>query len=300
MSTEHHTRNNELGTIVTRGREASARLDGADLGAEERAQLQAAVAAADVAAAELWELNRGLSVSYARGARQFHRVSSRHDSDDLTQVCDLVLYQAVRSWDPAAGKGLAGWYHLMCRSRVRRAYSAIDGTLTYTPSAYEIASRVAAIVSRHRQDDSPVDYDAVRAELPQMSDAMWRNVLASLDDHPIPLDNTTTFSDEDNRPLHETIRDPNDADPADEAAATLDDFADDDDTRRLLLEALYDLPEPWRSVAIRRSGIHDGESRLFHEIGELHGFSRERARNMWTEALEHLRGHIDLHQKVGR
>lgn len=75
----------------------------------------------------------------------------------------------------------------------------------------------------------------------------------------------------------------------DDAQLSPEDHAGRDSARRLMLRELSRLPERERTIIANRFGFDGRRAMTFHELGNLLGVSRERARQIEREAINRLR-----------
>jgi RNA polymerase primary sigma factor len=199
---------------------------------------------------------------------------------DLIQEGVLGLIHAVDRFDWRRGLRLSTYATWWIRHAIRRA---IANTARSIRMPVSVADRARAIARAEREltaalGRSPSDAEVAEragltvAELRRVHD--FPRTVASLD-QPV--------SGEDERPLRALVVEPA-AEPMEELLVSL---------RRAALEqalhtAVAALPERERSIVQLRYGLAGGEPATLAEIGRRLGLTRERVRQIETEALERL------------
>ncbi|NTV62892.1 MAG: sigma-70 family RNA polymerase sigma factor [Oscillochloris sp.] len=263
-----------LASTMQAGREAARRLsDEHPLTTSDRWRLEHQVGSGAAARAQLINSNLRLVVSIAR-RYQGHGLSLL----DLIQEGSLGLMRAVDKFDPSRGLKFSTYATYWIRQSVGRAIADHGRTVRLPVHLGERLSRLArarqALTQRLDRDPTP---EEVANELGITPDQVTRAEQAALT--PASLDETHT--DDGTGALAEVISDPLELTPLEQVAHGL--LRDD------LSEAMSHLTQRERSILSLRYGL-EGESALtLEQIGQRLSLTRERVRQLESEALKKLR-----------
>lgn len=264
----------ELARLMTEGREATRRLQSeTPLPPAERRRLDEQVAAGERARAQLINSNLRLVVSIAR-RYQGHGLSLL----DLIQEGSLGLMRAVDKFDPSRGLKFSTYATYWIRQSVGRAIADQGRTVRLPVHLGERLSRLARVRQQltQRLDREPTP-EEVAVELGLTPDQVTRAEQAAL----VPASLDEAHTDDGTGSLAEIIADPLQPTPLEEVAHGL--LRDD------LSEALSHLTARERNILGLRYGL-DGETALtLEQIGQRLGLTRERVRQLESEALKKLR-----------
>ncbi len=264
----------DLARTMHEGREAARRLASeSPLPPGERRRLDEQIAAGERARAQLINSNLRLVVSIAR-RYQGHGLSLL----DLIQEGSLGLMRAVDKFDPSRGLKFSTYATYWIRQSVGRAIADQGRTVRLPVHLGERLSRLARVRQQltQRLDREPTA-EEVASELGLTTDQVTRAEQAAL--APASLDEAHT--DDGTGSLAEIIADPLQPSPLDEVSHGL--LRDD------LSEALSHLTPRERNILRLRYGL-DGESALtLEQIGQRLNLTRERVRQLESEALKKLR-----------
>jgi RNA polymerase primary sigma factor len=238
-----------------------------------RPQLQAAVAGGERARRTMIVANLRLVVSIAR-----RYLVTGLPLGDLVQEGNLGLLRAVEKFDWRLGFKFSTYATWWIRQAIARGAADRGAAVIRLPVHVEerlgrlrrTQARLHEQLSREPTDQELArDLDLPVAKVGRLKDAA--QVSTSLDA------------------------------PVGDDGAALGDFLEDDGAvrpdmlaveavgRAALAQALAALPERQRQVLVLRFGLDAGTPRTLQEVGEILGFSRERARQLETAALAALR-----------
>ncbi|EFO79285.1 RNA polymerase, sigma 70 subunit, RpoD subfamily [Oscillochloris trichoides DG-6] len=263
-----------LAAQIEAGREAARRLaDEHPFTPSERWRLEQQVHAGANARAQLINSNLRLVVSIAR-RYQGHGLSLL----DLIQEGSLGLMRAVDKFDPSRGLKFSTYATYWIRQSVGRAIADHGRTVRLPVHLGERLSRLARARQRltQRLDRDPTP-EEVADELGITTDQVTRAEQAALT--PASLDET--HSDDGTGALAEVISDPLEPTPLDHVAHGL--LRDD------LCEAMSHLTQRERSILNLRYGLEGETALTLEQIGQRLSLTRERVRQLESEALRKLR-----------
>jgi RNA polymerase primary sigma factor len=264
----------ELARAITEGREAKRKLanEAPQTPAEIR-RLEEQLGAGERARDQLISSNLRLVVSIAR-RYQGHGLSLL----DLIQEGSLGLMRAVDKFDASRGLKFSTYATYWIRQSVGRAIADQGRTVRLPVHLGERLSRLARVRQQltQRLDREPTQ-EEVASELGLTTDQVTRAEQAAM--APASLDEPHT--DDGSGSLAEIIADPLQLSPLEEVSHGL--LRDD------LSEALSHLTPRERNILSLRYGL-DGESALtLEQIGQRMSLTRERVRQLESEALRKLR-----------
>jgi len=263
-----------LASTIESGRDASRRLvDEHPLTTSDRWRLEQQVSAGSAARAQLIHSNLRLVVSIAR-RYQGHGLSLL----DLIQEGSLGLMRAVDKFDPSRGLKFSTYATYWIRQSVGRAIADHGRIVRLPVHLGERLSRLArarqSLTQRLDRDPTP---EEVANELGITPEQVTRAEQAAL----VPASLDETHSDDGTGALAEVISDPLEPTPLEQVAHGL--------LRADLSEAMSHLTQRERSILNLRYGL-EGESALtLEQIGQRLSLTRERVRQLESEALKKLR-----------
>lgn len=264
----------ELARLLHEGLAASQRLAcEALLAPAERRRLEQQVAAGDRARAQLINSNLRLVVSIAR-RYQGHGLSLL----DLIQEGSVGLMRAVDKFDPSRGLKFSTYATYWIRQSVGRAIADHGRTVRLPVHLGERLSRLARARQQltQRLDREPTA-EEVASEVGLTPEQVTRAEQAAL----IPASLDEPHTEDGTGTLAEIIADPLQLSPLEQVSHTL--LQDD------LSEALSHLTQRERHIIRLRYGL-DGETALtLEQIGQRLNLTRERVRQLESEALKKLR-----------
>ncbi|MGQ9926435.1 MAG: sigma-70 family RNA polymerase sigma factor [Chloroflexaceae bacterium] len=239
----------------------------------ERRRLEQQVAAGERARAQLINSNLRLVVSIAR-RYQGHGLSLL----DLIQEGSLGLMRAVDKFDPGRGLKFSTYATYWIRQSVGRAIADHGRTVRLPVHLGERLARLARVrqqlIQRLDREPTPEEVASEAGLTPEQVTRAEQAALtpASLDE-PHTEDGTGT--------LAEVISDPFQPSPLDEVSHAL--LRDD------LSEAMSHLTPRERHILCLRYGLHGETALTLEQIGQRLNLTRERVRQLESEALKKLR-----------
>jgi RNA polymerase primary sigma factor len=239
----------------------------------ERQRLEQQVAAGERARAQLINSNLRLVVSIAR-RYQGHGLSLL----DLIQEGSLGLMRAVDKFDPGRGLKFSTYATYWIRQSVGRAIADHGRTVRLPVHLGERLSRLARVRQQliQRLDREPTP-EEVASEAGLTLEQVTRAEQAALT--PASLDEA--HSEDGTGTLAEVISDPLQPSPLDEVSHAL--LRDD------LSEAMSHLTPRERHILCLRYGLHGETALTLEQIGQRLNLTRERVRQLESEALKKLR-----------
>jgi RNA polymerase primary sigma factor len=264
----------ELASAMGTGRDAARRLsDEHPLTPGDRRRLEYQVSAGAGARAQLINSNLRLVVSIAR-RYQGHGLSLL----DLIQEGSLGLMRAVDKFDPSRGLKFSTYATYWIRQSVGRAIADHGRTVRLPVHLGERLSRLArarqSLIQRLDRDPTP---EEVASELGITPEQVTRAEQAAL----VPASLDETHSDDGTGALAEVIADPLEPTPLDQVAHGL--LRDD------LSEAMSHLTQRERHILSLRYGLAGESALTLEQIGQRLSLTRERVRQLESEALKKLR-----------
>ncbi|MCX7792676.1 MAG: sigma-70 family RNA polymerase sigma factor [Chloroflexaceae bacterium] len=263
-----------LARAMAEGLEAARRLAAEPhLPLTERRRLEQQVAAGERARAQLINSNLRLVVSIAR-RYQGHGLSLL----DLIQEGSLGLMRAVDKFDPGRGLKFSTYATYWIRQSVGRAIADHGRTVRLPVHLGERLSRLARVRQQliQRLDREPTP-EEVASEAGLTPEQVTRAEQAALT--PASLDEAHT--EDGTGTLAEVISDPLQPSPLDEVSHAL--LRDD------LSEAMSHLTPRERHILCLRYGLHGETALTLEQIGQRLNLTRERVRQLESEALKKLR-----------
>lgn len=264
----------QLAHNLVAGRVAAQRLAAADPGnPAERQQLSEQIAAGQSARAKLISANLRLVVSIAR-RYQGHGLSLL----DLIQEGSLGLMRAVDKFDPSRGLKFSTYATYWIRQSVGRAIADQSRTIRLPVHLGERVSRLNRVRQEltHQLDRDPTT-DEIAQEIGLTSEQVVRTEQAAL----IPCSLEEPHSEENGGALGDMLSDPAQPTPLEQVAQHL--------LRNDLNEAMTHLTSRERHILELRYGLAGDQPLTLEKIGHRLDLTRERVRQLESEALKKLR-----------
>jgi RNA polymerase primary sigma factor len=269
----NYTEEVELARRIEKCRMALQELAQGNVSPERREQLQQIIEEGRQARDHLIRANVRLVVSVAK-----RYIGRGLPMSDLIQEGNIGLMRAIRNFDYKRGFKFSTYATWWIRQAITRSLS--DQSRTIRLPAY-----MSDQIGRMRREQNELQQRLGRtpnvnelAEVMDMTPARIEQMLQVLRQ---PLSLESPVGEEEGTELGDLIEDEYSLDP-EEAVSTL---MANDELRRSLLT----LPDRERQVLELRYGLGSEDPMTLQKVGERMGITRERARQLEVQAIEHLR-----------
>ncbi|RRR78293.1 MAG: sigma-70 family RNA polymerase sigma factor [Candidatus Viridilinea halotolerans] len=265
----------ELARAILGGREAKWHLahDEHPITPQERQRLEGCAAVGDRARAQLINSNLRLVVSIAR-RYQGHGLSLL----DLIQEGSLGLMRAVDKFDSSRGLKFSTYATYWIRQSVGRAIADQSRTVRLPVHLGERLSRLARTRQQLMQH---FDREPTTEEIAQAMGLSTEQVTRAEQAAMAPASLDEAHTDDGTGTLAEIIADPMQPSPLEEVSHEL--------LRNDLSDALSHLTPRERNIIQLRYGLGGGAGLTLEQIGQQLSLTRERVRQLESEALRKLR-----------
>jgi RNA polymerase primary sigma factor len=263
----------ELALKLREGRTAEAVLTRGDLSPEQRERLEEKARDGQDARSHFIEANSRLVISIAR-----KYLGRGLPLSDLMQEGNLGLIKAVERFDPDRGHRFSTYATWWIRQAVLRAVADQGRTIRLPAHIVDELNRVhrtAKLLAQELGREPTTDELAEELEVPAERVSELLHVAGQ------PLSLETPVGEEEESTLAEFIEDEESPTPSSMTSHTL--------MGERVEDALGSLSEREARVLRLRYGLEDGEDYTLEQVGEKLGLTRERIRQIQSQALRRLR-----------
>ncbi len=265
-----------LSESIARARKARERLAEGGLSQAERKQIQHIIDDGTAARERLLMANTRLVVSVAK--KYTHRGIPLVD---LIHEGIIGLIRATKKYDPARGNRFSTYATWWIRQAITRAIDNNARTIRLPVHRSVEINRISFARNQLVQELGREPNEEELAEALDMTPEQVRDTL-SISMAPISLE--LPQDDDDNRTLADVIPDLDTASPEESTIESL--------KEQQVREVLDALPHREAQVLMLRYGFQDGKSHTLQEVGNKMGITRERVRQIESQAINRLRGTV--------
>jgi RNA polymerase primary sigma factor len=263
-----------LSESIARARQARQQLAEGGLSEKEQKNLQRIIDDGTAARERLLMANTRLVVSVAK--KYTHRGIPLVD---LIHEGIIGLIRATKKFDPARGNRFSTYATWWIRQAITRAIDNNARTIRLPVHRSVEINRLSFIKNQLVQElgrEPSVD------ELADAMDISPDHVRDTLNISMAPISLELPQDDDDNRTLADVIPDLDSASPEESTIENL--------KQQQVREVLDALPMREAQVLMLRYGFQDGRSHTLQEVGNKMGITRERVRQIESQAIHRLRG----------
>lgn len=268
-----HDEEIELGHAVIEGEPAAKKLREGELPAKKREELERVVARGEAARQRFVESNSRLVISIAR-----KYLGRGLPLSDLMQEGNLGLMKAVDRFDPDLGHRFSTYATWWIRQAILRSLADQGRTIRLPAHIVDELNKMNRVAKRLAQElgREPTD-EELGEDLEVPAERVTE--LRSLAGQPLSLE--TPVGEEEESTLAEFIEDDDSPTPSAMTSESI--------MWERLDDALDTLTPREARVLRLRYGLEDGEDYTLEQVGEKLGLTRERIRQIQSQALRRLR-----------
>ncbi len=264
----------DLAKKIARSNEAKASIEEEAYSSwQERRALEHDVIVGEEARRKLVQANLRLVVSVAK-----KYIGSSMSFMDLVQEGNIGLMRAVEKFDYQRGNRFSTYATWWIRQAVTRAIAEQSRLIRLPVHLSESITHLRRAIYKLEQN---LEREPTPEEIAQAMGMSLKKVKRLLRASTQPVSLEQPLNNEREGRIAEILADENQAKPIDVAAQHM--------LQEELTEILRDLPERERKVLLLRYGLTDGRRRTLEEVGVAFGITRERTRQIESEALRRLR-----------
>ena len=206
------------------------------------------------------------------------------DLADLVSEGNLGLIKAVERFQPEKGAKFSTYAAFWIRQRIRRALSNHARTIRIPVHQLDRLRKVIQARKKLESDGKSGGTEAEIASELGLSTAKVKETL-SLVSSEMSLDEPMGSKDDSKQSLQDLL--------ADTGAISPDENMENGEMLGYLRDAIEELPERHKNIILRRFGLNDEEPETLERIGVDYHVSRERIRQLESDALRLLRRKIN-------
>ena len=263
-----------LSDSLNRAREARQRLAEGGLSEGERKNVQRIIDEGTAAQERLLMANTRLVVSVAK--KYTHRGIPLVD---LIHEGIIGLIRATKKFDPARGNRFSTYATWWIRQAITRAIDNNARTIRLPVHRSVEINRLSFTKNRLIQE---LGRDPNEDELAEALDTTPEQIRDTLSISIAPISLELPQDDDENRTLADVIPDVDTVSPEESTIQNL--------KQQQVREVLDALPMREAQVLMLRYGFQDGRSHTLQEVGNKMGITRERVRQIESQAMKRLRG----------
>jgi len=278
-----HDGEKALGRWISAGREAENKLNQADLNQEEEDELNYKIGLVGEAKEKLTLCNLRLVISISK-----HYLGRGLEFEDLISEGVIGLKRAVERYDYTLGykfSTYATWWIKQAVGRAIRDKGRLIRIPTHSGDWYRRFIK-RRIVMTHELGRNPT-----MEELAEEYDLTRQELELRLKDYWLPVSLNSPIDGEEDSELGDFIEDENFSLISDSIQGEMEECA---------LEVINNLDPRERVIILLRHGLLDGQARTLREIAGEFGLSRERIRQIESEATDRIRENDELITRIER
>ncbi len=270
----------ELAQLIARGKEARNRMRNEAYSSwHERIALEQEIARGDDARRQLVQANLRLVVSVAK-----KYIGSSMSFMDLVQEGNIGLMRAVEKFDYTRGNRFSTYATWWIRQAVTRSIAEQSRLIRLPVHLSESITQLRRAIYKLEQE---LEREPTPEEIAHTLDMSLRKVKRLLQASTQPISIEQPLNNDKEGRIAEML--------ADETVETPMEVASQNMLHEDVRSILNELPDRERKIIELRYGLFDGRRRTLEEIGVAFGITRERTRQIESEALKRLR-----HPSVGQ